>query len=444
MPASPRKQGCHAVTLLPDGRAIYVGGHATGVYGPGTRQVKTLNAAATGWIVQPEMKGNRWYPSMIQLPDGELLAVGGGNENNPARSITSETLDPATLQWTYAGNIAIGNEVSPIALLYTGEVLMTHRPPQLFNPTTRQWRLAADFRQGPRTPDGDHADHDMVLMPDGKAVAIGFKSYAVGAPGNMVEIYDPGANSWRVGSNLAPIRSRPNLTLLPDKKILVMGGYKEEKTAVNDTNAWGQVRYTDAYDPAADSWRRLANMNVAREYHATPVLVPDGRVIMVAGEGAPGNEPAMSTLEAFTPPYLLRGVRPRILNLSQTVFTRGAVLAFDIARTNAPTKAILMSVSANTHFMESGNNRYLELPFTQKGASITAALPTAPVQLPYGFYMLFVMVYLFHEGYPQTGYAKKRRSHGGLDWPRGTFSVRIPFQRTLHPGIQVVGMGRLG
>lgn len=229
-------------------------------------------------------------------------------------------------------------------------------------------------------------------MPNGEAVAIGYMSFTTGVVGNFVEIYNPTLNSWRLGANLSPLRSRPNITLMPDKKILVMGGRKQEPTAVNDTNAWGQVRYSDAYDPSTNTWRRLANMNVAREYHGTPVLVPDGRVIMVAGEGSPGNEPAVSTLEAFTPPYLLRGVRPQIQNLAVTAFTRGAIFNFNVARTAAPTSVILMSLSANTHFMESGNNRYRELPFTQTGATVTATLPTDPVRLPYGFYTLFVMV----------------------------------------------------
>ena len=92
---------------------------------------------------------------MCQLPDGELLALGGGNERNPERSKTSETMNPATMQWTQAGDLAIGNEVSPIVLLYSGEVLMTHRPPQLYNPGTRKWRLAGDFAQANRMANGE-------------------------------------------------------------------------------------------------------------------------------------------------------------------------------------------------------------------------------------------------------------------------------------------------
>jgi hypothetical protein len=188
------------------------------------------------------------------------------------------------------------------------------------------------------------------------------------------------------------VRYRPNVTLLPGKKILVMGGYKQDKSAPGDTNVWGQVKLADLYDPVADKWRRLAEMNVAREYHATPVLVPDGRVVMVAGEGSPGNEPDKSVLEVFRPPYLFRGVRPIISGLSRISAARGESLEFQVSRTNAPTQVILMSLSANTHFMESGNNRYLELEFALNGNKVTAKLPTEAARLPLGYYMLSVLV----------------------------------------------------
>ncbi len=61
----------------------------------------------------------------------------------------------------------------------------------------------------------------------------------------------------------------------------------------------------------------MRNMNYAREYHASGIVVPDGRVIVTGGEGAPGNEPSESIIEAFTPPYLLKGIRPQITNLNK-------------------------------------------------------------------------------------------------------------------------------
>ena len=390
-PKSPKIQGCSAVGLLQDGRVIFVGGADRQVYGPGTRQVKAFDPVRSKWEVLPDLTTERWYPSMVQLPDGEWLAVGGGGVDNPIRVNTSEIFDPSTRAWRAVGDIAIGNEVSPILLLLTGEVLMTHRPPQIYNPDTGQWRLAADFLQGNRMSNGDHSDHEVVLMPDGRAVAIGYRSFSQ-SPGNLVEVYDPAKDSWSVGSNFPPVRSRASIVLLPDRKILVMGGFKEERNDPTPINHWGYMDLTDLYDPQKDSWRRLQKMSIAREYHTLPILVPDGRVIVIGGEGRPGIEPDRNVIEAFGPPYLFRGVRPEIKDLSRTKVERGGRLYFRVEKTDAPTNIILMGTAATTHFMDSGNSRFLDLEFTRIGRQIEARIPDDSVKAPLGYYILFAMV----------------------------------------------------
>jgi len=89
---------------------------------------------------------------------------------------------------------------------------------------------------------------------------------------------------------------------------------------------------------------------------------------------------------------LFRGVRPEISNLNTTEFQRGGTVQFDVAKTNALTGVVLMSNAVLTHFMNSGNNRYLDLDFTQTGNSVTASLPTDSLELMPGWYMLFGMV----------------------------------------------------
>ena len=391
-PASPRIQGCHSVRLLQDGRVLYVGGADVQVYGPGTRQVKTFDPATERWTVLPELTAARWYPTLVQLANGELLAIGGGGLQNPVRTATSEICDPRTMTWSPAGNIVIGNEVSPVVLLPNGEVLMTHRPPQRFDPKTRTWRAAADFVQSNRTPDGDHADHEIVAMPDGGVVAIGYRPYGPAPPSaSIVEIYDPARNEWRLGPTVAPLRSRPSILLLPDQRVLVLGGYKE----VHDptpTNAWGYMTVADLFDSERGSWRRLEPMSVAREYHAVPILIPDGRVVVIGGEGMPGIEPDTNVIEVFEPPYLFHGPRPEVRNLSSTTLRRGGTVSFDVANTSRPTNVILLGTAARTHFMDSGNARPIELPFVQNVTRVTVTIPSEAEAAPLGHYMLFVLV----------------------------------------------------
>ena len=384
-------QGCVGPLLEPGGKVWFMGGTLQEIYGPGTRKVKWFDPNTTVWKTQPKMLDYRWYPSVAILPDGNFLAAGGGNLNNPERTKTAEIYNPKTGFSFFTNDMVIGNEVSPIVVLYNGKVLMTHRPPQLFDPETNQWTNAGGFVQSPRTPNGDHSDCELVLMPDGEAIAIGYKTFTPGVYGSFVERYDPQLDEWRLGSSILPIRSRAKTCLLPDKKILVMGGFKEDTTTAN-TNQWGYMKLTDLYNPATDTWRRLDNLNYYREYHALSILVPDGRVIMVGGEGQPGNEPPFSVIEAFKPPYLFRGIRPEIKNLDASSFARGGIVSFDFTKTDSVTEVILMSNAVVTHFMNSGTNRYLSLPFQQEENHITATLPSDSIKLIPGYYMLFIMV----------------------------------------------------
>jgi hypothetical protein len=390
-PPSGRLQGCHAVRLLPDGRVAYIAGADQPAYGPGTKQVKAFDPATLTWQTLPPLADFRWYPTLVQLADGALLAAGGGGLLNPERVNTSEVMDPVTFEWTLADTLETGTEVGAIVLLYTGDVLMTHHPPQLFDPESRQWRLAADFVQGNRSPNGEHADHEIVMLPDGRAAAFGYHSTTANR-GSLLEIYNPEANAWSLGTNFAPVRSQASTLMLPDQRVLVLGGYKEDPSDLTPTNTWGILAISDLYDWRADTWRRVASMSVAREYHAVPILVPDGRVYMMAGEGKPGNPPDSNVVEVFEPPYLFRGVRPEISDLSARKLERGDTLSFDIARTHGPTSVVLMGTIASTHFMDSGSGRYLNLEFAQVGSRVTARIPSAPDSVPIGHYILYAMV----------------------------------------------------
>ncbi len=392
VPGDTKVQGCVASKLMWNSKVVMAGGTEMEIYGPGTQKIKQYDFLTKTWQPLPKMLDYRWYPSMTQLADGRLLIVGGGGLNNPIRMNTSELYDPLTGTTEWADTIAIGNDQSPILTLYSGKALMTFRPPQLFDPATKQWELAADFVQGNRMPNGDHVDHELVHLPEGEVIAIGFKPFPVGNGGNLVERYNPETNTWSLGTHFAPLRSRPETVLLPDRNILTLAGFKETPTDPTPVNQWGYMDLTDLFNPYLNNWRRLTPMPRKREYHALAILVPDGRVIVVGGEGQPGNEPPQSIIDAFHPPYLFRGVRPQILNLEKTDFQRGETIRFDIRRTNAPTAVVLQSTQSVTHMMNSGENRFLDLAFSQLGQSIEAIVPNDSLRSMPGWYLLWAMV----------------------------------------------------
>src|SRR5262249_15457228 len=150
-------------------------------------------------------------------------------------------------------------------------------------------------------------------------------------------------------------------------------------------NQWGQVKLSDLYDPSTDSWRPVADMNLAREYHALTVLILDGRVLTTSGTANQAVGPTTeNSIEAFEPPYLVRGPRPRRVSPPERTRARGGGLTVTFRWPRAPTALVLMGTSAVTPWMEGGVPRLGRLQSQQTANRLQAQLPSDPVQLPSG------------------------------------------------------------
>jgi Galactose oxidase-like, Early set domain/Carboxypeptidase regulatory-like domain/Galactose oxidase, central domain len=392
---SPSAQGCQHVSLLPDGEIIMMGGQSPADPGAFTNAipwVKSWTPTSQTWQLLADMQHavGRWYPGLARLADGSFLLIGGGTCCAAVRTDTCERFDLTTQTWSYTGSVANPSEFSPSALLYTGEVLTTWWPPQLYNPDTEQWRLTGNLNQPNRVWPG-HCDHSLVVLEDGRALAIG----VVSGPDNntvMGEIYDPVADSWSLTSNPDLVRFQTEVVQLPDGRILVAGGETEvDPPPVQDI--LGIVKWSDIYDPATDSWRRVADMNWNREYHAVTLLVPDGRVVTTGGTRIKFQiGPLSADIEAFSPPYLFRGVRPEITGISATDLPRGGQVTLEISPQTQLTSVVLIGTQTTTHWVDGGIPRRLVLPVQQDGSTATATLPTDPNVALLGYYMLFAMV----------------------------------------------------
>src|SRR5205807_6939579 len=70
---------CAGHDFLPDGRLLVAGGHITD--GHGLPNTNLFDPVTHSWQVGPPMAVGRWYPTNTTLPDGEMLTVGGTDEN---------------------------------------------------------------------------------------------------------------------------------------------------------------------------------------------------------------------------------------------------------------------------------------------------------------------------------------------------------------------------
>ena len=401
-PSSGMPQGCHMVSLNTDGGMFLVGGSMGGnPQDPVVALAKSYFRTANQWITNGNMFVGRWYPGLVRLANEQLLILGGELNGPPARTNGCEIYNIRSNGWSLTGSFNLPTEIPPAVLLFNGEVLKTWRYPELYNPTTRVWRAAANMQQ-PRTGAsfGDHADHEIIHLADGRVMAIGIFPVATNASTRFCEFYHPSSNTWTLGPNPRALRNRPEAVQLPDGRVLSFGGQYSGPTPApvplaNAGTIPNCTKVADIYDPPLNQWRALADMNRFIHYHNVTLLVPDGRVIATGGAGLTSSRSFAgddSSIEAFEPPYLFRGVRPRIDSISTTDLAPGTNLSLRVSLTERVTGLVLVSARAATHWNDGGPQRYISLDYQQNGADIQATVPSDPVRALSGYYILFAMV----------------------------------------------------
>ena len=86
--------------------------------------------------------------------------------------------------------------------------------------------------------------HTATLLPNGKVLVVGGTG-----PGNVslgsAELYDPASGTWTATGSLAMARRFHTATLLPDGKVLVAGGFGVGYTSLASA---------ELYDPASGTW----------------------------------------------------------------------------------------------------------------------------------------------------------------------------------------------
>ena len=256
-------------------------------------------------------------------------------------------------------------------IFYAGEARTT----RYLDPAgTGAWTTVANRRYGLR-------DFGAAVMYDqGKILYVGG-----GRTTNTAEIIDlnAAAPAWKWTGSMALPRRHLNATVLPTGDVLVTGG--SSGTGFNDVDLG--VHAAELWNPTTGLWTTLASNAVNRTYHATSILLPDGRVLH-AGSGDNGSADERNA-ELFSPPYLLQGSRPTISAAPSlvgygTLFSVTTPDAADIA------KVSLIRLGAATHAFDM-NQRFQWLGFTRGAGTLTITAPTSSNRTPPGHYMLFIL-----------------------------------------------------
>ncbi len=388
-PGSSSHQGCHVSSLLLNGDIIFIGGQGSDDFRDAVRTTKVYRYGTNSWTLKDSLYEERWYPSLARFADGRLLVMGGGQSPDAARTKTCEIYDPAENSYVYTDSMQNGSEYTPTLLLPSGDVLITWYPPQIYSLESGSWRITGQFVQPNRFWPG-HSDHSMILLPDGRPMVCGIYRGSLSNP-SMVELFDPVSETWSLGATPAVTRSQPEVVMLPNGKVLCAAGRLEDNNPAIPTSQ-GYTKLTDIYDPPSNSWRSVATLPTFHEYHATTLLVPDGRVITAGGSNLNFTGPTNYNIEAYEPPYLFRGPRPSITALSATELERSGNFNLNVTYADSITQLILIGVNAVTHWVDGGVPRYISLPFTQNGTLVTGTIPSNQNISMLGYYMLFALV----------------------------------------------------
>ena len=281
----------HTATVLADGSVLLIGGWAHGVGDLGSMErydPRTGTVAAAGDLLQA-----RSYHTATLLPDGSVL-VAGGMTNDTAGLTSAELVTPSTDPTTPATVVAVGDMAFgrahhvAVPVLGDGHVLIlggvtTDGPvpnAELYDPVTRTFSpvisLLGALNGATALRLGDAADAKVLVSG--------------GATGAQL-LYDPVASVATPVASLPRARYDHAAALLPDGRVLLIGGTDSEDIVTLGT--------TLIWDPATDTVSPGPDLVTGPRAAASATSLPDGRIYIAGGTGSDGEW--LATAELYDP-----------------------------------------------------------------------------------------------------------------------------------------------
>lgn len=367
------------------------------LFDPGT---STFTATA-------ELNTGRFYPTTLTMADGRPMTLFGQDNASPGAptATSAETFTPGGAgAWSAPKPLPFNYFYYPWTFLLPGGDLFIagpQKPARRFDPAANPVvdNPALQYNQLANPQRGTNMDGTAVLLPlkpphyeprvlvaGGTSNGAAWSASEAGAlqTAEWIDL-SVAAPAWQALPNMNIARDHVNSVLLPDGKVLIVGGVEMPPDG-------GPAEIFDPQDPGS-GFLLGPNMAHPRGYHSAAILLPDGSVI-VGGDPNGGNTPN----ERYLPSYFFKP-RPAITNAPPTV-AHGAAFAVQTATPAAISEVVLMRAGAVTHGF---NHNQRSVGCAIIGTTATAVNATAPpdgTTAPPGHYLLFV---LDHDRVPSTG-----------------------------------------
>ncbi|KAL8680010.1 MAG: hypothetical protein Q9186_003776 [Xanthomendoza sp. 1 TL-2023] len=390
---------CPGLSLDASGRPFVTGGNDAA-------KLSIYDPNGNSWVAGPNMKIQRGYQSSATLSDGRIFTIGGswsGGEGNK----NGEVWSPASNSWS----LLPGCPVAPMLTADTRGAYRADNHGWLFG-----WKSGSVFQAGPSKamnwytttgtgaqkaaglrgtdPDAMNGNAIMYDAVNGKILTVGgapnYQDNPATSNARIVTIGAPGTTaSVAAIGNMANARAFHNSVVMPDGKVLVVGG---ESYPVPFSDATSTL-VPELFNPATSSFTSVNPIAVPRVYHSWALLLPDATVISGGGGLCGACQTNHPNAQIYSPAYLYKAdgtkaSRPVINSVSATSVAVGAKITISMNR--AVTRFSLVRYGSGTHSVNTDQRRVPLTP-TASGLSYTVTVPSdSGVALP-GAWMLFAL-----------------------------------------------------
>jgi Domain of unknown function (DUF1929) len=370
----------------------------------GSRKSWLFNPASEEFESVSDLQIARWYPTLVGLEDGRVLAVSGLDEFGRIINGQTEVFDEPTKTWEPEPKLKRVFPTYPALFLmpsgnlfYSGSSTgygskTVGRTPGIWNTQDNSFKDIP----GLKDPTETETSASLLLPP---AQAQRYMILGGGGVGQSEESttrtaivdltkQDP---SWEEGPDLANPTRYPIAVITPDNTVVVTGGSRYYRG-----NHGSDLFECHVYNPQTNKLSALASPTVGRNYHSEGLLLPDGRIVTLGGNPlySHPNDTGPNTfeqrIEVYSPPYLYHGARPSISGGPSEV-SRGAEAAFETPDATDIRTANLLRPGAYTHVTDV-EQRSIALNFAVDPSKdrIVVTIPKGAGLVPSGWYMLFV------------------------------------------------------
>ena len=452
---------CCGHALLADGRILIAGG---------TLRFDGFLGSPASWIFDPDtrtfdstvnMRDGRWYPTLLTLGNGDVLAVSGLNagaeapagpepeDQNRDLEVFSPHHGASPDRWTVQGILprALETLYPRLHLLPDGRVLFV-TPED--NGRCHTWRHGQaqphDLCASPFPGPAAFSTYTSVLLPLLAEENYTARVLIANLPQpKLLDLTSPSPAWTNTGArhvppdgvltSTTPARVNGMAVLLPTGDVLSCGGEQEYGDETRPVNP------LELYRPSVNSWITLPiSTHVTRGYHSVALLMPDGRVWLAGSNKGcdwsfhnsadhqlntpePTDEQQFVTqhghqvgvdnrelrIEIVEPWYFGRPDRP-VISVSTDEVSAGDEFSVTSAQADTIDRIALVRAGSSTHGFN-GDQRYVGVPFTHEdGNTLKVQLPNNQDLLPPGPYLVFALAQVID---PDSGATLDVPSVGG-------------------------------